>query len=189
MVKSLYAFCANSKVIRRIYFTAKHCVIGLVSRGLHVLTRLRVFEPDEAVLARAESVLMRAVALGKEGRFKVVPEFISVSATENCNLECVMCPSHAGMLGPNLPVDEAGMLFSSLADKDVSYRRPKFLDMTSGEPTLNRNLDTIHSRFKDLFQNGKILIVSHTTLAVRGSVRKAFEHADMIGLSTDGATA
>jgi hypothetical protein len=92
-VKSLYAFCINSKVIRPIYlaarfwvrkyFAAKHWVIGPGLRGLHALIPMRAFEPDEAVLARAESILLRAIALGKEGRFKIVPEFISVSATEN----------------------------------------------------------------------------------------------------------
>lgn len=96
------------------YFAVKHWVIGPGFRGLHALIPMRAFEPDEAVLARAESILLRAIALGKEGRFKIVPEFISVSATENCNLKCVMCPGHAGMTGPKLSVDDAEMLFGSL---------------------------------------------------------------------------
>jgi len=89
MVKSLYAVCINSKVIRpiylvvrswvRMYFAAKHWVIGPGFRGLHALIPLSAFEPDEAVLARAESILLRAIALGKEGRFKIVPEHISVA--------------------------------------------------------------------------------------------------------------
>ena len=198
-MKSLYAFCANSKVIRPIYlvarywvrryFAVKHWVIGPGFLGLHALIPLRAFEPDEAVLARAESILLRAIALGKEGRFKIVPEFISVSSTENCNLKCVMCPGHAGMTGPKLTVDEAEMLFGSLADKNVNYGRPKTLDMTSGEPTLNPNLGPIHGRFKELFPNAKISIISNATIPIKGRIREAFWHADIIGLSMDGATA
>jgi molybdenum cofactor biosynthesis enzyme MoaA len=146
-------------------------------------------ESDEAVLARAESILLRAIALGKKGRFKIVPEFISVSATENCNLKCIMCPGHTGMSGPKLSVDEAEMLFGSLFDKDSNYGSPKFLDMTAGEPTLNPNLGTIYGRFKELFPDAKISTISNATLPIRGQVRVAFEHADRICLSMDGATA
>lgn len=189
IVKSLYAFCANSNVIRRIYFAAKYWVIDPAFRGLHALIPMRAFDLDEAVLARAESILLRAIALGKEGRFKVVPEFISVSATANCNLKCVMCPGHTSMSGPILSVDEAEMLFSSLVDKDSNFGHPKLLDMTAGEPTLNPNLGPIYSRFKELFPDAKISMISNATIPIRGRIREAFEHADRIGLSMDGATA
>jgi organic radical activating enzyme len=145
-------------------------------------------ETDESVLGRAESIIGRAIVLGKQGRFKVVPEMISVSATENCNLKCVMCPGHAGMTGPKLSVDEAEMLFGSLANEDVSFGQPKLLDMTSGEPTLNPDLGTIYGRFKELFPQSKISMISNGTIPVRGKIKEAFEHADRIGLSMDGAT-
>jgi molybdenum cofactor biosynthesis enzyme MoaA len=146
-------------------------------------------DSHDPVSARAESILLRAIALGKKGRFKIAPELISVSATENCNLKCVMCMGHAGMSGPMLSVDEAEMLFRSLADKGVDYGRPNFLEMTAGEPTLNRNLAAIYARFKELFPGAKISIISNATLPVRGRIREAFMLADYIGLSMDGATA
>jgi MoaA/NifB/PqqE/SkfB family radical SAM enzyme len=145
-------------------------------------------ESDESVMARAEDIIQRAIALGKQGKFNVVPELISVSATENCNLKCVMCPGHAGMEGPKLSVDEAEALFGSLALDDVQFGRPKLLDMTSGEPTLNPNLGTIYARFKELFPDAKISMISNGTIPVRGKIKQAFEHADRIGLSMDGAT-
>ena len=49
-MKSPYAFSANSKVIRRIYFAAKYWVIGAGFRGMHALIPMKAFEPDEAVL-------------------------------------------------------------------------------------------------------------------------------------------
>lgn len=145
---------------------------------------------DEKVFARAESILSRAIELGKRGRFKVAPEFIAVAATEKCNLQCIMCPGHAGKSGAQLSVDEAEMLFCSLADKeDINYGRPKYLDMTAGEPTLNPNLGVIYRRFKELFPDAKISMVSNATLPLRGRTLEAFELADRIGLSMDGATA
>jgi MoaA/NifB/PqqE/SkfB family radical SAM enzyme len=145
---------------------------------------------DEKVFARAESILSRAIELGKRGQFKVAPEFIAVAATEKCNLQCIMCPGHAGKSGAQLSVDEAEMLFCSLADKeDINYGRPKYLDMTAGEPTLNSNLGPIYRRFKELFPDAKISMISNATLPLRGRIREAFELTDRIGLSVDGATA
>jgi hypothetical protein len=96
---------------------------------------------------------------------------------------------HAGMSGPMLSVDEAEMLFASLVGNSVNYGRPKFLEMTAGESTLNRNLGIIYARFKELFPDVKISIISNATLPIKGHVREAFMVADCIGLSMDGATA
>jgi hypothetical protein len=38
---------------------------------------------DEAVMNRAESILREAIRLGRSGDFAVVPEFFSISATDN----------------------------------------------------------------------------------------------------------
>ena len=146
-------------------------------------------ESDEAVLARAESILLRAISLGKKGLFKVIPEFISIPATANCNLKCVMCPGHSGMSGPKLSIDDAEMLFGSLADKNSNYGRIRNLDMTAGEPTLNPNLAPIYSRFKELFPAAKISMISNATLPLRGRVREAYGYVDGVLLSMDGATA
>ena len=163
---------------------ARFRVIGHASSIYQRIKRKR----DEAVLGRAESILLRAIALGKIGKFRIVPEFISVSATDNCNLKCVMCPGHAGMSGPKLSVNDAEFLFSSLIDKDASFGHPKVLDMTAGEPTLNPNLGPIYARFKELFPDAKISMISNATVPIRGRIREAFMHADRIGLSMDGAT-
>jgi molybdenum cofactor biosynthesis enzyme MoaA len=186
-------FFANK--IRRIYLAAKH--------RIYLIAKRRGYSPrldgtdsvgggidfDATVLARAESVLLRAIALGKMGRFKVVPELISISATANCNLKCIMCTGNSGISGPVLSLDEAEMLFCSLADKDINYGRPKMLDMTAGEPTLNPNLGIIYGRFKEFFPDAKISLISNATIPIRGQIREAFAHADFIGLSMDGATA
>ncbi|TCG09373.1 hypothetical protein BZM27_06120 [Paraburkholderia steynii] len=145
-------------------------------------------ETDESVLARSESIISRAISAGRSGKLTVVPEMISVAATENCNLKCVMCPGHAGMSGPKLSVNEAEMLFASLAVEGPHFGSPKILDMTSGEPTLNPDLGPIYGRFKELFPDSKISMISNGTIPVRGRTREAFEHADRIGLSMDGAT-
>jgi molybdenum cofactor biosynthesis enzyme MoaA len=163
---------------------ARFRVIGHASSIYRRIKRKR----DEAVLGRAESILLRAIALGKMGKFRIVPEFISVSATDNCNLKCVMCPGHAGMSGPKLSVNDAEFLFSSLIDKDANFGYPKVLDMTAGEPTLNPNLGPIYARFKELFPDAKISMISNATVPIRGRIREAFMHADRIGLSMDGAT-
>ena len=177
----LFAFLRRLAFFRRYPFLRR-----LGGRVYGVMTAV---ESHDSVLARAESILSRAIALGKKGQFKIVPEFISVSATGNCNLKCIMCMGHPGMTGPMLSVDEAEMLFCPLADKGVNYGRPKILEMTAGESTLNRDLGAIYARFKELFPGAKISIISNATLPVRGRVREAFMLADCIGLSMDGATA
>ncbi len=144
---------------------------------------------NAGVVANADSILQKAIGLGKRGRFKIAPENIAVPATQNCNLQCIMCNNkHTGMSGPKISVEEAKLLFGSLADKDVNFGRPKLLDMTSGEPTLNQNLGPIYRLFKDIFPDAKISLISNATLPIRGRVREAFDLADRIGLSIDGAT-
>ena len=184
--------------INRVRFTLTNWIyafskrIGLNRRNIRALLSripLSGIKSDSAILASAESILLRAIALGKDGKFTIVPEHISVSATENCNLKCVMCPGHAGMLGPKLSIDEAEKLWNSLATVDGSFGRPKTLDMTAGEPTLNPDLGPIHSSFKAHFPDAKISIISNATIPIRGRTRKAFEEADMISISMDGATA
>ncbi len=168
------------------------CLEDLIRKTQHTIEAVCnvVCDVDEKVFARAESILSRAIELGKRGRFKIAPEFLAVAATEKCNLQCIMCPGHAGKSGAQLSVDEAEMLFCSLVDKeDINYGRPKYLDMTSGEPTLNPNLGPIYRRFKELFPDAKISMISNATLPLRGRILEAFELADRIGLSMDGATA
>jgi hypothetical protein len=179
--------------INRASLSFKHRVVSRAVSALRagksvVIGASDPIESDEAVVARAESIIERAIKLGKDGRLKVVPEMISVAATENCNLKCVMCPGHAGMAGPKLSVEEAEMLFGSLALSDPHFGTPRILDMTSGEPTLNPDLGTIYGRFKELFPDAIISMISNATIPVRGKIREAFEHADRIGLSMDGAT-
>jgi MoaA/NifB/PqqE/SkfB family radical SAM enzyme len=185
-------------VIRRIFLAAKHRFYLIAKRwGINRRTirsliswiPLPGVKPDEAILANAEPIIQRAIALGRKGLFKVVPEFISISATENCNLKCIMCPGHAQMSGPKLSLDEAEILFSSLIDNNANFGRPKRLDMTAGEPTLNQALGPIYRRFKELFPSAKICMISNATIPIRGRIREAFELADYIGLSMDGATA
>jgi MoaA/NifB/PqqE/SkfB family radical SAM enzyme len=136
----------------------------------------------------AHSILLRAINLGRQGRFKIAPEFLSISATDNCNLECVMCPGHAGKSGSKMTLEEAAMLFRSLAGSDVNWGRPRVLDMTAGEPTLNPNLASIYTLFKKMFPGAKISMMSNATLPIRGRTREAFELTDWIGISMDGAT-
>ncbi len=187
-VMQTYEMIFSKYAVRRIYLAAKRRGSYMI-RGLLARISLTGVESDEAVFARAESILLRAITLGKEGRFKIAPEVISVSATDNCNLKCIMCFGHAGMSGPKLSVDEAESLFGSLVNKDINYGRPKNLEMTAGEPTLNPDLSTIYHRFKELFPDATISMISNATTPVRGRFREAFEHTDYIGLSMDGATA
>lgn len=186
-MKFLFTFLRRFSFFRRFPFFRRFAFLRRLGSGVYSFEP--VPEADKAVLARPESILLRAIALGKQGRFKIVPEFISVSATANCNLKCIMCMGHTGMSGPVLSVDETEMLFGSLVGKGVNYGRPKLLDMTSGEPTLNRDLAAIYARFKELFPGAKISIISNATLPVKGLTREAFMLADYIGLSMDGATA
>jgi len=163
--------------------------VGKVQKVFEDICRKKKLRKDEIILDRTESILERAIELGKKGRLKIAPEHISISATANCNLKCVMCPGHAEMSGPKLSINEAEMLFCSLADKSINFGRPKTLDMTNGEPTLNRNLVTIYRKFKELFPSAKISMISNATIPVRGRIREVFELTDNIGLSMDGATA
>lgn len=204
-MKSLLAFLRQFRgggifrnVIRRIFLAAKHRFYLIAKRwGINRRTIRSVVgripwtrvKSDEAMLASAESIIQRAIALGRKGLFKVVPENISISATENCNLKCVMCLGHAEMSGPKLSLDEAEILFGSLVDNSANYGRPKRLDMTAGEPTLNQALGPIYGRFKELFPSAKICLISNATIPIRGRIREAFKLADHIGLSMDGATA
>lgn len=143
---------------------------------------------DSAVFSRADSIILKAIDLGKKGKLKISPETISISATENCNLECIMCPGHAGKSGPKISVEEFDNLIRPLAGKDVDFGSPKLLDMTSGEPTLNQSLGPIYRLFKDIFPDAKISMISNATVPIRGLIREAFELTDRIGLSMDGAT-
>ncbi|WP_198039298.1 radical SAM protein [Paraburkholderia sp. SOS3] len=181
--------------ISRLSMSIKHRIVGRAISRLDSSEKLSApeIEPinpetDEQVLARAEAIIGRAIDLGRKGRLKAVPEAIAVGATENCNLECIMCPGHAGMKGPMISVDEAEMLFASMAIEGAHFGSPKILDMTSGEPTLNPELGTIYGRFKELFPDAKISMISNGTIPVRGRIKEAFEHADRVGLSMDGAT-
>ena len=175
------------RVLGRLRTSFKHRIVGRSLAALDV-KREEVQEGDASVLARAEEIITRAIEHGRRGSLTVVPEMISVAATENCNLKCVMCPGHAGMDGPKLSTDEANMLFDSLVVEGAHFGSPKILDMTSGEPTLNPDLGIIYARFKELFPGSKISMISNGTIPVRGRIREAFEHADRIGLSMDGAT-
>ena len=76
----------------------------------------------------AQSILSKAIELGKQGRFKIAPEFLSISATDNCNLECVMCMGHAGASGPKISLEEAAMLFRSLAGGEIHWGQPRNID-------------------------------------------------------------
>lgn len=143
---------------------------------------------DAAVLARGEATIRAAIQLGRAGEFTVVPEFISISATDNCNLRCVMCPGHTGMTGPKLTLQQADSLFAALGSNHIDFGSPRVLDMTAGEPMLNAELHLIFRRFKDAVPSGKITVISNATLPIRGRVKEAFELCDRIGLSIDGAT-
>lgn len=145
-------------------------------------------QPDDAILARAEEILRSAIALGREGRLAIVPEFISISATDNCNLRCIMCPGHSGMKGPRLSVEQANSLFAGLETNRAHFGETKFLDMTAGEPLLNTQLNEIFRNFKAAVPTGKISIISNATLPVKGRVKETFGLCDRIGLSMDGAT-
>jgi MoaA/NifB/PqqE/SkfB family radical SAM enzyme len=150
--------------------------------------RFPLSESDESILGRSRSIVARAIALGRQGRLRLAPEHISISATEACNLECVMCPGHAGKHGPRLSLEQAEALFRGLTDGQVNFGRPEILDMTAGEPTLNHELGPIYRRFKELFPHAKITMISNATVPVRGRIREAFELTDSVGLSMDGAT-
>lgn len=143
---------------------------------------------DIAVMARAEATLRTAIELGRAARFTVVPEFLSISATDNCNLRCVMCPGHSGMAGPKLTLEQADNLFAALGSNHADFGSPKFLDMTAGEPMLNTQLHLIFKLFKTTVLNGKISTISNATLPIKGRVKEAFALCDRIGLSIDGAT-
>lgn len=192
--KKIVKMIAIKNIYGRILQSAKFRIRNLTNKSLKIFTRLevekveRVAEQDEDVLKRAESIIQRAIEVGRAGRLKVVPEMISISATENCNLKCVMCPGHSGMKGPILSIEDADTLFSSLADKNIDFGSPKLLDMTSGEPTINPDLGPIYRRFKTLFPKAKISMISNATIPVRGRIREAFELTDRVGLSMDGAT-
>lgn len=139
-------------------------------------------------MARANSIISRAIELGRKGRLRIAPERISISATEACNLECIMCPGHAGKSGPTLSIEQAEALFLGLTNDNVHMGQPKLLDMTAGEPTLNRDLGPIYRKFKELYPNAKISMISNATVPVRGRIREAFELTDYVGMSMDGAT-
>ena len=145
-------------------------------------------DSDEAVMSRAVSVLESATALGKAGRFMVVPEFFSISATDNCNLRCTMCPGHSGMTGPRLSLEEAESLFGVMRSNQVDFGRPAYLDMTAGEPMLNTELHLIFRKFKETVPNAEISVISNATFPVKGRVAEAFALSDRVGLSVDGAT-
>ena len=145
-------------------------------------------QSDAAVLARAEDILASAIALGREGRFTIVPEHISISATDNCNLRCIMCPGHAGMTGPRLSVEQANSLFGAFGTDHTDFGSTKWLDMTAGEPLLNTQLHIIFRNFKTSVPTEKIQIISNATLPIKGRVKEAIDLCDSIGLSIDGAT-
>ena len=144
---------------------------------------------DATVMARAESILMKAVELGEAGNFTVVPAYFSISATDNCNLRCIMCPGHTGMKGPALSLDLAEAMFGSMGSNSADFGTPKSLDMTAGEPTLNPELHLIFRTFKQRFPEASISIISNATLPVKGRVKEIFELADNVAISIDGATA
>jgi MoaA/NifB/PqqE/SkfB family radical SAM enzyme len=158
------------------------------ARAAAVAWLLPLSESDGSILGRSRSIVARAIALGRQGRLRLAPEHISISATEACNLECVMCPGHAGKHGPRLSLEQAEALFKGLTDEQVNFGRPEILDMTAGEPTLNQDLGPIYRRFKKRFPHAKITMISNATVPVRGRIREAFELTDSVGLSMDGAT-
>lgn len=160
----------------------------LQSNSAREVTCDQNIENDSNVFSRADSIILKAIDLGKKGKLKISPETISISATENCNLQCIMCPGHAGKSGPKISLDEFDKLIRPLAGKDVNFGSPKLLDMTSGEPTLNQNLGPIYRLFKDIFPRAKISMISNGTLSIRGRIREVFELTDRVGLSMDGAT-
>ena len=108
------------------------------------------------IMSRAESIIGRAIVLGKRGQFKVAPTSVAISATGNCNIKCIMCPCHDGMTGPKITVEEAGKLFRGLTEETVHYGTPRHLDMTAGEPTLNPNLGDLYESFSRLLKKWAI---------------------------------
>lgn len=143
---------------------------------------------DTESLSSPETILRAAIKLGRQGKLTVIPEFISISATDNCNLRCIMCPGHTSMVGPRLSTEQADSLFAGLGSNRSGFGEPKFLDMTAGEPTLNTQLHVIYRNFKSAVPNGKISMITNATLPIKGRVKEAIELCDRLGISMDGAT-
>ena len=136
---------------------------------------------------RAQKVLQRAVVLGRQGKLRISPEIISISATRNCNLRCIMCDGHGENKYPSITLQEFEGLIAPLKEA-CHWGSPKSLDMTDGELTLNKELGSIHEYFKKSFPNATITMITNGTTPPTGPIRNAFYYADSIGFSLDGAT-
>lgn len=145
-------------------------------------------DADAEIMARADSILSEAIELGRAGQFTVVPSYFAVSATDNCNLECIMCPGHSGMTGPALTLTQAENIFASLNSNSANFGSPVYLDVTAGEATVNRELHLIFKMFKERFPQATISIITNATFPLKGRIREIFEYADDIAISIDGAT-
>lgn len=154
----------------------------------NVLGRNKNIESDVSIFSRAESILEEAIHLGNQGKLFIIPKIISVSATDNCNLKCIMCPGHKENYGTKLSIDEADMLFKSLIKGQPSFGSPRFLEVTAGEPTLNRAIGPICAKFKNMYPGAQTSMITNATIPPRGDIREAFVHCDRIGISIDGAT-
>ncbi|MBB3965963.1 radical SAM/SPASM domain-containing protein [Rhizobium metallidurans] len=143
---------------------------------------------DAEIMSRAEAILAEAISLGRDGNFTIVPSVFPVSATDNCNLACIMCPGHTGMKGPALTFEQAEGIFASLNSNRASFGKPVYLDVTAGEATLNRDLHRVFKSFRERFPEATISVITNATLPLRGRVTEIFEHATAVAISIDGAT-
>lgn len=135
------------------------------------------------------TILMRAIALGKSGILRIMPEHIGLGVTANCNLRCIMCPGHDCSKGAIMTVSNVEDLISGMSCTENCFGTPQVFDVTSGEPTLDPYLAEIFELLRKRFPDARVQLTSNATLPVKKNISKAFELATNVAISIDGATA
>ncbi len=133
-----------------------------------------------------KDVLLKAIELGRAGKLVVSPENLSLAATINCNIRCIMCFSEK--TDTYITAQEVNQLLSAKENKGVSFGQVKAIDLTSGESLLNPDIHLIVKQLKKTYPNAEISIITNGTLKVQKNIEEALKYIDRIGISVDGAS-
>jgi wyosine [tRNA(Phe)-imidazoG37] synthetase (radical SAM superfamily) len=138
------------------------------------------------------TVLEKAIRFGRQGKLRVVPEMVWIQATTDCNIRCVMCSSytkeHLNFTGGDVDALFDSHLHDEENDKAVSFGNLKYVELTSAESLLNKDLLKIIRLIRARSPTTRIINTTNATLPVEGDVKEAILETNYLGISVDGAS-
>lgn len=131
-----------------------------------------------------KKIILKAIKLGQEGKLTVNPKTLWIGATNNCNINCIMC--FFEKKNTYISLNDLKSLLKTTTKNQMVFGETKLIDLTAGESLLNPEIYRIVRLLKKRFPKSEISIITNATLPIKGDVAKALKHIDRIGMSVDG---